>query len=435
MGIDSLPWQTSAVAPELRRKFLLLFSVSLLFLTLLSINLAWLNPYGNRAPNFRPFPDKVLMWQYDSDAWGNFWSAVYFPDYFRAVPTRIERPAALVPVKIIGEIYYAILRLIPVGDNSPGHLKTPKKLILAMAMAHYTVKFFLYLVGLWFFYRMLLLLVSWPVAMGASIILLFHPWVIISYTHFHQYDYQIINPIIMTGCLVELARREQLGQPKWLLLTLVSLLTGFLMLAKTTPVVLLAILAILLLRGRVVEMVLVIAGNVIVYGGYRLFLLVEDIPWWSEGIHKANYGKMLIEPLLQDGVTALITKTGETLWPFLVALLTYHTIWMAFACLGIVVLIRQKAHWTIPLFALLALGTTFVQALATGRLRPYMTSDLWFITVALSAVAVQWGLRQGYLRLKWLQWLTLAWIVIGVTWHIHLPWLSPAEQLTQNQPF
>lgn len=417
LGGNPLP---PAPPPASRRQRALVWGVVAL-LAILSLHFAWFNPYPHRAPTLRPHPTLPLMWQYDLDAPGFHLAADRFPEQFRDNPVRLERPLMPLLVNLTAETLHALAALVGRGEEW-------RPLCLAVAFLLYKLLLYGLMAGAAFALLRTLLPVEGAVT-GVAV-LLFHPYLIQSFSSFHTYEIQLLVPLAAAWTLQRSALLLRLGRSPLPLVVLASLAMGALMLAKSAYAGYLAALGVAVLHGRWGLAGLSFLVHLLPFGLYRLYLLLVGIPYlpYSQTSHKL--GIWLVTDLPAMPLGEGLARLGELTGLFFLNLLPFQGIWLPPALLG-AWLVARRGHGTPLLWALLLLGATLLQAVAAQRPFDYMSLDFWpalafggtvalvhFTATRTPAHADQW--RSAVVAL-WLGWAMLS--------HLHLPWVHPLQQV------
>ncbi|MBF0625693.1 MAG: hypothetical protein HQL82_12895 [Magnetococcales bacterium] len=383
----------------------LFLAVVFLLLSVVGLHSVALDPSRNEPIKFKPLPELPLMWQDNRDAYANFWSVVYFPEFYHRVRTRIERPGQIGPTHGIGLIWYQILQPLPLWENQLGGMAAPKKLILAMVLAEATVHMLLAAATM---AAAFILFRAWMpppfAALGVGLMML-HPFMFYSMGIFHQTILQFSSAVFMTLFLFLLIPQRTTPPVWWRDLTLYGVLTGWLTLAKMTLAPLGTVLCVALYYKRwreVIWILLLIAG---MFGLYRVYLHLDGLEWYSTGMNAENaQGVWLVEALLTPSTwPGLLAALPLELARFVKAVVIFQGYWLIPAVLGARLLWRTPEGRGAAGFMVLAVVWNFVQGYASRRHHmPYMSADFWFLTCGATAYWCHRRHAAGRLPPTWL---------------------------------
>ena len=156
----------------------------ILTLFVISSNIAWINPDPRGAIKVLEFP---FMWQYDVDAILELGTATYFPDFYKDLPTRIDRPLYPFLSHIIGTLFFQINNFINITNLSK---------VYFVALAFILLKILIYSFGAICVNKICdFLKFNLDIKKISLIIFFFNPFLIKGLTTFHTIELQLLNPV------------------------------------------------------------------------------------------------------------------------------------------------------------------------------------------------------------------------------------------------
>jgi len=404
----------------------LLAGVAVAFLV--GANIAWLNPDPDAAA-YRPSAVPVL-WQYDADAGVEIVSAAYFPEAFLQYPERISRPGYPAAVHALGTVVAGLAA--PLRDLTP---------LEAAGVGYLLLKVIVVTSAAFAAFGLLRRYVDPRAALLASLLLVLHPLVLEYSTTFHTTELQLLGAILVLRVALwgveRHDRRAAVGGPRWRGVAdaaIVGGVAGMLMLAKPVLVAPLAVLAALVLFGRLLEAAAGAVAFVLPQVVAPVLLVAAGIPYRNWEVEEYGQGVWLLEAA-REGPAALLRGATELLPDLVVAVAEFHGVLVPLAVLAVwsrwVRLDRRAA--TVAVLMVLASVAQFV---AVRRTAAYMTADVGILVFGAAGAAVVRGLDA-------LPWRTGtgpgglprgagvvvgAWLLVGLAVLGSLPWVAPWDQ-------
>lgn len=394
---------------------------TVLYILLVSHNIAWLNPYPKQAPCIQPSHTIPYGWEYNSDATIELYSSIYFPDMMAKFKVRIARPLKNA----------VISAMVAVADKAM-HLTLKQQIGLAYVL-HHLMTIVMLLLSL---YLLLWLAARQGVAPAGMLVAWF--WLIfnepVRWAESHTFVFQMCTPVFALAILQRLADlRERLGGWRYQFWVFVyMLLAGCFLLNKQdlAPLLTTLLFAIYLRAWRWIPVGLL--GAVLPYLMYRGLLVLMEIPWYN---HEAVvYGQgigWVLKIATQQGpaaaLQAVINMCQSSLQNFFA---TYELLWIpvAFGIGALYVRSPQDGARRWLMAGLLLIGLTYLQVVAARKPRDYM----FYTSFGAISLFVAWGYQQ--LQERWRAPLRLSTVaaaylalhgIAKVVSVMHFPWRHP----------
>lgn len=389
----------------------------ILSIFIISANLAWLNPNPDYV--VKTNPRVPILWQYNGDATVEFLSAAYFPQYFKVDKTRTNRPAYPFVAKVLGETYGLIA--LPFHELNP---------LQKGLLGYMTMKFLVYLSAALALYSIAKRWFSKEVALLSVPLLLFHPFAVVYSGTFHTSELQFITPIFLVAMWLNLA--DHYSHKKNIAF---SVLAGLLMLAKQNYAGYLAILAFSFLYSRKYkETILSFAAHLIPLGIWLISLKLLHIPYYNHEATVYGDGLWIFTDLLTKNIFEIIKTLASFTTEWMLAITKYFTIsifsaLLAFSLPGV----REKVSRAWIVFALILLGTNWLQFLAAKSFAAYLSSDIAVLVFPLAAYSI-YTLFDTYGLRKAIPLFLALYLFVGLTTIIKFPWVHPYDQNDITHP-
>lgn len=419
-----------------RGRLTVLLASTLAFLV--SANIAWFNP----NPDFEVYrtgPVPVL-WQYNPDAGVELVSAAWFPEAFRTYPERIGRPTYPVLVNGLSRVVERVAAPV-----------RPLSRLEATGVAYAAFKLLTTVLAGQLAFAVLRRRLPVEAAVLGSVLMVLH-WHMIEYAAaFHTTDLQLTATVLVVWVAMlvqERAERRRVasaGGQRWPMILdafVAGLVVGVLLLAKQTLVAPLAVLAVLVLSGRIVLAATAAAGAAIPTAGYLMFLRARDIEYVNWEVEEYGQGRWILEALGEPQLLGSALLDASTAFP--VDVVRFYGPLLLLAALGLWRLRGTLRPWD-GRWVLLAAVAAFFQYLAVQRQVPYMTADLGIVVLGAAAVgliAVRSALRDMLGRRgarsrqagegPLLAVAVAASLVTAAVTLVNLPWVPPSEHPSRD---
>lgn len=380
----------------------------------LSSNMAWLNPrpdFSKKKGNFLKLNHNIpFMWQYNFDSHPEFYSAAFFPSYFKANPTRINRPVYPMIVHLSGKLSAYISR--------PFLILTPQA---CAVIGFIFLKLAIYLIGGILLFELIQKYVGKEAALYSIPLLFFHKISIWYVSEYHTIELQFISPIIVLYLFSRLSASYSVKKN-----ILFSLIVGMLMLAKQNYAVYLAVLGFALLHKRFRETCISFCSHLAPLLGWLVFLKLYGLKYYNHEVEVYGQGVWLYREFIHLPIVEMIKAIFQSFREYLIAIIQYYFIWAFLGVFGLgvwIALNKGKIKNELVLM-FLCVAANWFQVFAARRYEDYMVSDCALFFYALSGYFLV-----SYVKKKWLIYvILLLWLFFNLLQIIHLPWIHPYNQ-------
>ncbi|MFC2166402.1 hypothetical protein ACFLQZ_00375 [Acidobacteriota bacterium] len=402
------------IIKEKKAYLIILLVIVLLFI--IGLNIAWLNPRPNFKPELR-ISDKVpVLWQYNYDSKFEFASAAQFPEYYKAVPIRINRPIYSLCVFLLSKPVEWIL--------SP--FLTPERARLGSTVIGFIIfKFIIFLIGSLIMYRLLSEFIGPNASLFAVCLMLFHTNTIMAMATYHSSEFQIFSAIFIAAMFLNISKDYSLKKN-----IIFSLIVGILMLTKQNYAAYLAVILCSLWYKKWREVSLSIVIHLIPLGIWLLCLKLMGLSYYNHEAVVYKQGVWLFQEFIHYSIPHMLKMAFHFMKETVVCLVKFYSFWLFVSLIAIPLALKRIKH-SYLFFGAALFFTTYLQIFAAHRIRPYIISELSIFVYGL----VSLGLFQLLKTLKprqikiILTVIIIGWIVWSLLQIANFPWLSPFQQI------
>ena len=407
----------------------------ILYVFIVSSNIAWLNPKPeltqdyypddySRAPGIYKINEKIpLFWQYSADSGVEILTATYFPLIFNTYKTRIDRPTYPIIINILGKTIGTIAK--PFKVLSP---------LEKTGIAYILFKFFVYLSSSYLMYNILNRFISNKnISLLAVLITYTHPHSIFYATTFHTSELQFITPIITIYFFLNL--KENYSNKNNIFY---SIIFGCLMLAKQNYAVYLAIAFLSIYHKHWKEIFISFAAHLIPLLIYIYYLNSIGFEYFNYGM-QSEYGQLtwIFNELPKRSFIGIIDSIFFVINHFIISLARHYSIWIFLFTISLVIAFTNKnINKNIFIFILLFIFINFIQCFVAKRYLPYMTSDISIIIYPFVSIIIYEMLsclRNINLRNVAKYSIVFIIFITSITSNAHfLDWVHPYDQKSRN---
>lgn len=356
---------------------LLIILASVLLLAFFSCFNEFQSGKTGRNDYFYPIKNAKFMQQSLGDNYTYYIAAIQFPEFFRDYPSRIERPVMIIVANFFGELVYLFVRPFKSGEET---------FRICITIGFLIYKLIFYISSCFALYKILSCYMFRDASLWATVTVLFFPINIIAFSAFHNYDAQLLTPILITYCLVHIRRQRQFGQNWHEFFFWSSVLAGLLMLIKSNYAIVIVFIVFMFFVSPVMAVfgVLFYSIPIIIYRFYIKFL---DIEWYSLGMSEYKQGTWFIDPILSGNISYIIEMLEKNIHSMLGTALQQYQLQFITAMIGLIILWKTNKKIEI-LFVVLLTGATLSQMFAANRYDLYLNLDYGFLIVGLGFLVI-----------------------------------------------
>lgn len=390
---------------------------------LIGANKAWLNPteYGPTAKFSERYP---ILWQYNPDAILELSTSAFFPEIYRTVAVRINRPGMHLVVKPLSMVLRPLTDVVALRLIPPGHNPTEFKQVFAAAVAFTLVSF-----SLWVLAGVLFVRVAGEYLGSAAAFL----GVFFAYTHhfmlematlYHTMQLQVLTPMLVAFLAHSLYRRYSHAKVVWY-----SLLVGLLMLTKQNYAPYAAVCLLALCYRKYLPLGLSLLCHLVPVLLWIGYCKVAGYHYYNYEAEAYGQGVWLYRELLHMPLLEMLKVTLQGFGSYLSNLMQYATVFCLLAPAALALLVERRQlprphFWFVLALALFGM----LQMFAAKRYFPYMASDVAPLLQVLGAWLVLGLMPQGRPGRYALWGICLVWLLGNVLALTELPWVHPYAQ-------
>lgn len=381
--------------------------------------LCWLNPSTGRPSVSFAIP---YGWEYDCDSGVELCSAIDFPEGMLREKFRIARPLKNALLSVPSKLLELVV---------PLSLKTKKAISY---IGHHLMNFLLLFFILFVLFRFGARAQVEPEGLFiVSVWLLFAT--LTGMATSHTYLFQIATPaILMLFLLRAMSIEEWSRRDKVVSYILYSVLCGFTVLVKQQYAPFLAVLAFVLLTRRWMLALIWATTFHLPLLFYLLSLQLTQVQWYNHEVQIHRAGVWWLDSVQSNGLFSTVKKFTEIAASSADLFASYYgLVLLGTAVLGFCVKPIDDFQRNLRLFAVLMIGSNFIQTIGAARLRGYMFGDSFLVVALFFAAGYGFLLREYPDKRITIRWGFVIFLIVNISIvvasHINLPWVSPFEQL------
>lgn len=380
----------------------LILAAAVFIVCAISLNIAWLNPRPDFKGNMmKPSLKYPVLWQYNEDSHIEFYSALDFPEGFRKTKIRINRPLYPFLVHYLGKFLHLL----------PGKILRLKIKTWTM-VAYILLNVFMLLLASVMMYEILD-----PYCGGKAVfpvlLMIFHPFTILSVSVYHTLLLQFVTPVIAVYLFGRLSRSYSFHANAFC-----SFLFGMLMLGKQNYAVYVAIICVLLARKYLKEVLVSVFFHLLPLLIWLLVLKGLGIGYYNHEAQRWDQGVWLYRSIVELNLFQIMKNVVHSISSYFILLSRFFSLWLFTALYG---LGGRKQDGTVPVAFIFWFSLAlWFQLFVSNWYSFHMVADVSILIYGLTGICLfdRLSKPKAFFVIG-------CWIICSITSIANYPWIHP----------